>query len=163
MSFELLLADYRSAHHAQAIAYLMDCYAQDVMGGGEPLPENVTAGLAEALANLPHAFSVLCYKGAEPIGLANCFEGFSTFRCKPLVNIHDFVVVEKYRGQGVAQLMLNKVEEVARAKGCCKLTLEVLEGNLGAQKAYSRFGFRGYQLDPRMGQALFWQKPLLSD
>ena len=36
--------------------------------------------------------------------------------------------------------------------GCCKLTLEVLEGNKLAQAAYIANGFAGYQLDPEMGQ-----------
>ena len=42
-----------------------------------------------------------------------------------------------------------------------KLTLEVLEGNSVAQSAYRAFGFEGYELDPQMGKALFWQKKLV--
>jgi ribosomal protein S18 acetylase RimI-like enzyme len=94
------------------------------------------------------------------VGLINCFEGFSTFKCKPLVNIHDVVVIDGYRGQGVSQRMMDKVEEIARQRGCCKLTLEVLEGNKPAQRAYLRYGFSGYQLDPETGHALFWEKYL---
>ena len=40
------------------------------------------------------------------------------------------------------------------------MTLEVLEGNEIAQHAYRSFGFAGYELDPRMGKAMFWQKKL---
>jgi len=36
----------------------------------------------------------------------------------------------------------------------------VLEGNGAAQAAYSSAGFRPYQLDPAMGRAQFWEKPL---
>jgi hypothetical protein len=43
---------------------------------------------------------------------------------------------------------------------CCKLTLEVLEGNKLAQAAYIANGFVGYQLVSEMGQAMFWQKKL---
>ena len=50
------------------------------------------------------------------------------------------------------------VERLARERGCCKVTLEVLEGNTSAQAAYRRAGFEGYQLDPLMGRAMFWQK-----
>jgi ribosomal protein S18 acetylase RimI-like enzyme len=78
----------------------------------------------------------------------------------PLVNIHDIVVLPKYRGRGISQFLLQEVEAIAREKGCCKLTLEVLEGNKVAQKAYTRFGFRDYVLDPSAGKALFWQKML---
>ena len=44
--------------------------------------------------------------------------------------------------------------------GCCKLTLEVLEGNKTAQAAYVANGFVGYQLVSEMGQAMFWQKKI---
>ena len=58
--------------------------------------------------------------------------------------------------------MLNKVEEIALAKGCCKVTLEVLSNNIVAKSAYLKFGFAGYELDPKAGSALFWQKTLSS-
>jgi hypothetical protein len=35
-----------------------------------------------------------------------------------------------------------------------------LEGNKLAQAAYIANGFAGYQLDPEMGRAMFWQKKL---
>jgi ribosomal protein S18 acetylase RimI-like enzyme len=56
--------------------------------------------------------------------------------------------------------MLEKVEELALEKGCCKLTLEVLQGNTIAQNSYEKFGFANYVLDPEMGSAMFWQKAL---
>src|SRR5690606_23942155 len=96
----------------------------------------------------------------EPAGLAICFEGFSSFYCMPLLNIHDLVVLEKYRGLGISHKLLARVEELAKQNGCCKLTLEVLEGNVIAQKAYRSFGFKGYELVAEMGHAMFWQKKL---
>ncbi|AIE76231.1 Histone acetyltransferase HPA2-related acetyltransferase (plasmid) [Synechocystis sp. PCC 6714] len=56
--------------------------------------------------------------------------------------------------------MLQKAENIAVNLGCCKLTLEVLEGNYAAQSAYKAFGFSGYELNPKMGKALFWEKKL---
>ena len=160
MCIDIVEADYRNPRHARDIGYLLNCYALDPMGGGEPLPEPVRSRLAGELAALPHAFSVLCYIDGEPAGLVNCFEGFSTFQCRRLVNIHDVVVVEDFRSRGISSLMLAEVEAIARRRDCCKLTLEVLEGNLAAQRAYRRFGFEGYQLDPSAGSALFWHKSL---
>jgi ribosomal protein S18 acetylase RimI-like enzyme len=52
------------------------------------------------------------------------------------------------------------VENIARQRGCCKLTLEVLQGNRNAQEMYSKLGYVGYQLDAATGAALFWQKGL---
>lgn len=76
----------------------------------------------------------------------------------PLINIHDVVVVDEFRGLGLSQKMLSKVEEIATSKGCCKITLEVLEGNNVAKRSYIKFDFSGYELDPVMGKAVFWQK-----
>jgi Acetyltransferases len=83
---------------------------------------------------------------------------FSTFACRPLVNIHDIAVLPAYRGRGVARRMIDCVEALARRRGACKLTLEVLEGNQRAARLYAACGFTAYQLDPAMGRANFLQK-----
>ena len=97
----------------------------------------------------------------DPASFEICIEGFSSFACMPLINIHDMAVLPKFRGRKYSQKLLAKVEEVAKERKCCKLTLEVLEGNSVAQSAYRAFGFEGYELDPQMGKALFWQKKLV--
>ncbi|WP_076408436.1 GNAT family N-acetyltransferase [Shewanella sp. UCD-KL12] len=160
MKMEVLIADYLDEQHGRDIGYLLNNYAEDPMGGGEPLADYVKQNLAHELSKVPHAFSVICYVEGKPAGLINCFEAFSTFKCKPLINIHDIVVVDEFRGLGISQSMLAKVEELAIEKGCCKITLEVLEGNEIARNSYIKFGFDGYELDPNMGKALFWQKVL---
>ncbi|MDI1245499.1 MAG: GNAT family N-acetyltransferase [Rhodoferax sp.] len=160
-SLTLCQADYANPVHMQALLDLLDGYARDPMGGAEPLSAFAKAHLPQALVARPHLFSVLAFDAAagdQPVGLINCVEGFSTFACQPLVNVHDVVVTASYRGQGVAAQMLALVEQLARARGACKLTLEVLEGNTSAQKLYRRLGFDNYQLDPAMGQAQFMQK-----
>lgn len=157
-------ADYANSVHADALVSLLDAYSQDPMGGGEPLSEFARLNLIAALAARPQAFSVLAFDDALgegagfAVGLVNCFEGFSTFACQPLVNVHDVAVLPAYRGQRIAEKMLALAENIARERGACKLTLEVLQGNAGAIKLYSRVGFANYQLDPAIGQAQFLQK-----
>lgn len=151
-------ADYGNPVHGAALVMLLDAYAQDPMGGGHPLNEFARANLVPALAARPQAYSVLAFEADKPIGLVNCIEGFSTFACRPLVNVHDVAVLAQYRGRGVAASMLALAEELARERGACKMTLEVLQGNAGAVRLYGRIGFAGYQLDPAMGEARFLQK-----
>ena len=154
-------ADYRNPVHADALVYLLDAYAQDPAGGGEALSAFAKANLVNELAARPQAFSVLAFSGEDgkqPVGLVNCIEGFSTFACRPLVNVHDVAVLASHRGQRVGEQMLALVEEISRKRGACKLTLEVLQGNASAIRLYERVGFAGYQLDPAMGQAQFFQK-----
>ncbi len=160
MSIEIKKADYLNLEDAAAVVQLLNAYALDPMGGGEALSESVQATLAESLAAVPGAFSILAYVDGKPAGLSNCFMGFSTFKCMPLVNIHDVAVMPEFRGLGLSRLMIDKVEEVARERNCCKLTLEVLEGNTLAQAAYRKFGFSGYELNEADGKAMFWEKPL---
>lgn len=130
------------------------------MGGGKGLSNWVKENLLAKLADTGHAFSILALVDEKPAGLINCFQTLSTFKCRPLINIHDVMVSNTWRGQRLSTAMLQKVEEVALQRGCCKITLEVLEGNHIARKAYEKFGFKGYELDPVMGKAMFWEKPL---
>ena len=160
----VFLANYKDERHANAVVQLLDAYARDPAGGGHGLSAFAKSNLIAELAKRPQAFSVLACDAADqgetPVGLVNCIEGFSTFACKPLVNVHDVVVLASHRGQRVAEQMLYLAEQIAVQRGACKLTLEVLSGNVGAIKLYQRVGFEAYQLDPAMGSALFLQKQL---
>ena len=160
MNITILEADPANPGHARAIVDLLDSYASSISGGGQPLSPEVQERLPAALAGRSTAHVMLARDGDEPAGLVISFEGFSTFQCRPLLNIHDVVVAEKYRGLGLSTRLLAAVEEMAVRLGCCKLTLEVLEGNTIAQAAYRSVGFDGYQLDPSLGKALFWEKKL---
>lgn len=158
MDIQVLAADYGDPVHASALVQLLDAYARDPAGGGEPLSAYARAHLVAELARRPQAFSVLAFDGSMPIGLVNCIEGFSTFACRPLVNVHDLAVLASHRGHRIGERMLALVETLARQRGACKLTLEVLAGNRSAQRLYARLGFAAYQLDPALGEARFLQK-----
>jgi GNAT superfamily N-acetyltransferase len=152
--------DLSLPEHADAVTGLISRYARDPMGGGQDLAADVKAVLAQRLRARSDYVGVLAFDGAAAVGLVNCFEGFSTFLAKPLMNVHDVYVEPEYRGQGLSRRMLQRVEHIARARGCGKLTLEVLDGNLPAISSYRRFGFETYALDPAYGRAQFWQKKL---
>lgn len=157
---EIIIANLSLPSHASAIVYLLNEYAKDDMGGRAELPEFVKNNLVTELRKRQGVHVVLAFVDRSPAGMAVCFEGFSTFACKPLLNLHDIIVATQYRGRGISKRLLAKAEEVALRLGCCKLTLEVLEGNAVAQAAYRASGFAGYELDPKMGKAMFWQKKL---
>ncbi len=157
----IAIADFSTSRDSQALRRLMQQYATDPMGGGVPIAATILEALPKQLLSYPGAFSVIAWQGKEPVGLVNCFETLSTFKGKPLVNIHDVIVSPDQRGSGITPQMLARVEAVARQRQCCKLTLEVLEGNLRARSVYQAFGFEGYELDAQFGQAQFWEKPLI--
>jgi ribosomal protein S18 acetylase RimI-like enzyme len=157
-AFSVRRADYADPADAAAIVMLLDAYATDPAGGGEPLSNFAKANLVRELAARPQAFSILAFDGEQAVGLVNCIEGFSTFKCQPLVNVHDVAVLASHRGRGIAEQMLAQAEAIARERGAVKMTLEVLSGNVPAVKLYTRIGYAGYQLDPAMGTAQFFQK-----
>lgn len=160
MTLKIIKVDYGDDQQAADLLGLLNDYAQDPMGGGEPLSDYARAHLIEQLANTPNALTLIAYCDFEPVGLLNAFASLSTFAARPLYNIHDLAVVKAARGQGVARALMDELERIARAHGACKITLEVLSGNNTAKALYLRQGFKPYQLDPEQGSAEFLQKYL---
>jgi GNAT superfamily N-acetyltransferase len=157
---KIIRADLTNTYHADSLVFLLNAYALDPMGGGEALSDFTKENLAREIFKRSDTTVILAFDGDKPAGLINCIEGFSTFMSKPLMNIHDVYVDADHRGKGLAKQLLQAAEDLAIEKNCCKVTLEVLEGNEPAKKAYLKFGFDGYELDPKIGKAMFWQKKL---
>ena len=76
----------------------MSHYACDPMGGGEDLSDFVKDNLVSTLLKRSDVVIILIFKGEEPAALLTAIEGFSTFSCKPLLNIHDIIVYKDFRG-----------------------------------------------------------------
>lgn len=163
-TFHVRPIDLTRAEDQQALLLTLDAYARDPMGGGASLSGHTRKHLVAGLLATPHYRGWLAWGGngddPQPLGLLNSLLGFSTFAAAPLLNIHDIAVMPQSRGQGVGRALMRAAEAFARKVGCCKLTLEVLEGNRDAQALYAAEGYAGYVLDPQMGRAVFWQKKL---
>lgn len=135
--------DYTDEKQMEHLTYLLNAYSMDPMGGGNPLSDEVKQRLKEDLRNVHRAQSWLAYIGADreqPVGLINCFEGYSTFRARPLLNIHDIVVLPEHRGKNIGATLIETVVQQAKEAGYCKITLEVRSDN-PAERLYRRLGF----------------------
>jgi len=141
MNLHIRPADLADPRDADSITLLLNSYAIEPVGGGKPLPPDVRERLVPALRDIPRALVLLAVADGAAIGIAVCFVGFSTFRARPLLNIHDLAVLPQHRGKGAGRALLQAAEDYARRQGCCRLTLEVLESNSGARALYRRFGF----------------------
>jgi ribosomal protein S18 acetylase RimI-like enzyme len=157
---QLRRVDLRQATDADALVSLLDHYASSHEGGGTPLSAYAREHLVQRLADWPGFVAFIAWAGTQPVGLINCFTGFSTFSAKPLLNIHDVVVHADWRGRGMGRLLLAAAESAAVQAGCCKMTLEVLTHNTSAHTLYTRYGFAAYELDPTLGTAMFMEKKL---
>jgi ribosomal protein S18 acetylase RimI-like enzyme len=151
-------ADPHDDRDVAAVVALLDAYARDPAGGGHPLSAAARAALGPALRDRSGMHALLAFESDKAVGLAICIEGWSTFAGRPLLNLHDLAVQPDARGRGVGRALLDAVVALAATLGCCKVTLEVLEGNALAQALYVRAGFAPYGLDPQFGRATFWQR-----
>jgi ribosomal protein S18 acetylase RimI-like enzyme len=155
------LADLDDKADQLCVFELLNGYACDPMGQGKPFSNEIRERLIPELKKQANAVILLAFADEPPIplapaGLAICFVGFSTFRAKPILNIHDFCVSPEYQGQGVGKKLMAAVEQDARARGCAKVTLEVRDDNARAQKLYVACGF---DAGKRGGDAMqFWGK-----
>ncbi len=158
--FTIVEADLTNEKHANAYLALMSHYACDPMGGGEDLSDFTKQNLVSSLLKRTDVVILLIFKEDKPAALLTAIEGFSTFACKPLFNIHDVAVHKDFRGQKLTTMLFAEIEKIAKQRHYCKITLEVLSGNEIAKNAYIKQGYADYQLDPAHGSALFWSKSL---
>ncbi len=140
MKIQIIEADFNNPQHVEHILYLTNTYAKDIMGGGKALPEEVLGAMIEGYKAMPTALPILAYIDEKPVGVANCFWGYSTFYAKKLIYIHDLGVAPELRGLGVGKALIDAVVTKAKEHDCCKVTLEVLENN-PARRLYEREGF----------------------
>lgn len=167
-AIQIIEADLALPEHAADIVAMVDAYASDPMGNGKRLPADVLERLVPAMRAHPTTLVFLAYADDEngnrrPVGIANCFVGFSTFAALPLINIHDLAVMPESRSQGIGHRLLAAVEKKARELGCCKVTLEVLENNTPAKTLYKAVGFQQAVYTDDAGGAIFYAKKLSAD
>lgn len=151
MTISILLADLEKPSHQTAIIDLLDMYCRDQFGDCQPLSAEARQKLIPGLARHGGARVFLAHEDDQPLGVAICLVGFSSFRGKPLLNIHDIAVSPEARGKGIGRKLLEAVEADARALGCCKVTLEVRSDNERAMGLYRSVGFR-----PSQPETFFW-------
>ncbi|MEN9352950.1 MAG: hypothetical protein RL318_275 [Fibrobacterota bacterium] len=152
-SLRIVPVHFANPVHVRALVDLLDCYHQDPMGQNSPWDRRKTSALLTGLEKHPTAFVLLAWKGEAALGMAVCFEGFSTFSAMPLVNIHDLVVAPEARRQGVAKALFAAIEIEARKLGASRITLEVREDNGAAQSLYASLGY-----GPGDAPMAFWGK-----
>ena len=160
MSVTTRIADLSSVADQEAYLRLLDAYSSDPMGQGKPLEVDVKQRMIPSLQEHPTTLVVFAYNDETPVGFATCFFGFSTFKAKQLINIHDLAVLSECRGNGVGKTLLAAVEQIARERDCCRVTLEVDERNERAMRAYQAYGFEGIDRVSGSGSAFFMKKEL---
>nr|WP_245680797.1 GNAT family N-acetyltransferase [Veronia pacifica] len=107
---------------------------------------------------LPYFHGFISFIDNKPAGCAVCYESFSTYRAQKVMNIHDFMVSDSFRGKGVGKAQLNGIEQYCRDNDYLKITLEVEDNNVAAKKLYSSLDYEDYRVVLKGQQ--HWQKYL---
>ncbi|MDR2384583.1 MAG: GNAT family N-acetyltransferase [Tannerella sp.] len=147
--------DYTDTNDRNAIGTLINAYIKDEMGGGIPLNPMQETQLAEALKQHPKTIVLMACIDETRCGMLVAFENFSTFTVCPMINIHDVIVLKEYRGNGIGRKLLEYAVNIARQRRCNRITLEVREDNIIAQRLYKTLGFHA----PEPGM-YYWRKYL---
>jgi ribosomal protein S18 acetylase RimI-like enzyme len=147
--------NYSAPDQLTAVGTLMNAYIADRMGGGEPLSPLNVLRLVDALNNRPTSIVLLAEVDGVYAGMIVAFENFSTFTVKPMINIHDVIVLREYRNKGVGRRLMEAIVAEGEKRGCSRITLEVRHDNASAQSLYKSVGFT--DTEPPM---FYWRKNL---
>lgn len=110
---------------------------------GADSAKKIDISVMDKIKDLGFGKVYFCVDGDAVIGIAICFKGFSTYKQRELLNIHDFYIRSNYQGQGVGKKFIEYIEDECKKNGLCRLTLEVYKDNLNAIKLYRKCGFIG--------------------
>jgi len=103
-----------------------------------PRPDAEWARRLEAAARSATELPLVARVGDTAIGLAWGRIGESD---PDVARLYQVWVAPEHRGRGIARLMLDAVNDWARAAGCRRLSLDVTLGDGPAARLYSRAGF----------------------
>lgn len=90
------------------------------------------------------------------LGYAFCihrsYDGTGASTCRREIYVDDVCVDESARGQGIATALVERVYAYAREQGCQFVTLNVWNGNAGAQRFYEHMGMtpRSYNMEIKL-------------
>lgn len=153
-SQHIVVCDFAVRAHRIALCKLINEYVSDEMGLGQYLTRD-NVSLLRGLESHPHVVVLLVRDTDVFVGILVAFVNFSTFACKPIVNVHDLFVSRNNRRQGFGRMLLLGITEVAKALSSVWITLEVRKDNKVAKDLYISEGFR--EADWPM---YFWKKKL---
>ncbi|MEX0990433.1 MAG: GNAT family N-acetyltransferase [Actinomycetota bacterium] len=74
---------------------------------------------------------------------------------RPQARVNDVVVTERARGEGVGKLLLSRAEELARKRGCFRMSLVTAGWREDTHNFYERLGWADY--------GKWFVKPLVDD
>jgi GNAT superfamily N-acetyltransferase len=95
-----------------------------------------------AFGSKPHFEVLVAETAGEIVGYALFEEAFNTDLCEPGMWLHDVIVDEARRGNGIGDTLMAAVARLVLDRGRTSLWWGVLSSNAAARRFYSRLGAR---------------------
>ncbi|MEM8910920.1 MAG: GNAT family N-acetyltransferase [Planctomycetota bacterium] len=156
MEYHVELADLHSRRDRVAFQQLLTEYAADPAINGPGLTRTVVDRVATDLPKQSNSIVFLVRdRRGNAVGMATCFQTYSTFAAAPVINIHDVMVTSPLRGRGIGQQLIRHILTAAADDSCAKVTLEVYRNNHAAMRLYQSMGFQVPDAGRDLGETLF--------
>jgi ribosomal protein S18 acetylase RimI-like enzyme len=159
MNATIRQADLDVAGDRESTLELLNSYSQHPMGSGADLPPDVQQRVVDGLRNHPMTRVFFATVNDQVVGIAVCFVGYSTFKAKPLLNIHDLHVRSEFGRRGIGAALIDAVVDYTRSIDGCAVTLEVRRDN-PARTLYTQKGFQTHN-EPLPDDAMLFGKRLV--
>ncbi|WP_077617547.1 GNAT family N-acetyltransferase [Bacillus sinesaloumensis] len=78
----------------------------------------------------------------EYLGFAQLYPTFSSISMKRAWILNDLYIDEKYRNQGIGEMLLHKVKDFGISTGAKSISLETAPDNYVAQRLYEKNGYK---------------------
>jgi len=83
---------------------------------------------------------LMAFDDDEPIGYALFYENFASFGGQRGFYLEDLYVKSEYRGQGIGEMFLKKLSQIAKSKNFVRVDFLVLDWNRAAIGFYKKLG-----------------------
>lgn len=105
--------------------------------------QNTESFLAQRLKN-NESIIFVAQVGDKLVGFTQCYPSFSTVSVSTVWLLNDLYVEANYRGQKIANQLMQAAEDAAKAAGASRIWLRTAHTNTSAQALYES---RGWKLD----------------
>ncbi|MEO5367499.1 MAG: GNAT family N-acetyltransferase [Magnetococcus sp. WYHC-3] len=108
-----------------------------------PTPVALTEDIVrrDCFGSDPRLRVLLAEADGHVCGMVTLLDAYSSWSGAGTMIIHDLYVDTQVRGLGIGGKLLAAVAQMAAARGCCRLDVNVLSWNSAARSFYAKLGF----------------------
>lgn len=117
----------------QPFIHYMEFYQRDI-------DENLFRDYFESIIDDERVFVFTVNNEDQVAGLMVVYQSYSSFECGKILFLNDLWVEPAYRKKGVGQILMTKVQELAKEMNCKRVDLQTDLTNKKARSLYEKNG-----------------------